>query len=86
MADQGIVGNRSEKRSKELLRYKSTEGPGREEAEGLTFNENRKLNSALALGLQATDANAVKGIIMVTLIHQERVAEYFVSLSRTIEK
>lgn len=43
-------------------------------------------HSELALSLQATDTNAVKGIITVTLIRKERAGEYFVSLSRTSEK
>lgn len=60
-------------------------GRRREEA-GETPHLLKTEYSELALSLQATDTSAVKGIITVTLIRKERAGEYFVSLSRTLEK
>lgn len=60
-------------------------GHGREGG-GETHHLMKTEHSELALSLQATDINAVKGIITVTLIHKERAGEYFASLSRTSEK
>ena len=84
MAAQGSAGNRSERSNKEPLRLWIM-GHGREGG-GETHHLMKTEHSELALSLQATDTNAVKGIITVTLIHKERAGEYFASLSRTSEK